>query len=269
MNIAETLSVDYSDRAMYYEVEYDEAVDHDFYKKLIAEGAESVLEIPCGVGRNALVLAGEGKSITAADIEPCMAQRLQERAEENGITNVEACVADMRDIGLNKQFDLIFSPREAFQLIPNKEGAVQALHSMKEHLSKDGNLIIDLSLFGKDSSSDPAVHPDYFDPELPMGEMIFEWTRDLPGGDQLKRSRVQIVDESYAGIHYHYERWSNGELGKSWNSKINLALYSYEEFEQMAAGVGLNIVAVYRDYKFTPYEAGSSRMVFRLTHASL
>ncbi|WP_424977084.1 class I SAM-dependent methyltransferase [Leisingera sp. S232] len=267
MITADTLSVDYSDRAIYYEVEYDEAVDHDFYRALIAEGAESVLEIPCGTGRNALVLAGEGKPYTAADIEPCMVERLRGRAAEHGIINIEACVADMRRIGLNRQFDLIFSPREAFQLIPDKEGAIEALHSMKAHLSPGGTLIIDLSLFAKDPSEDPAVHPDYFDPELPMGEMIAEWTRGLPDGSKLKRARVQTVDEAAANIHYHYERWNNGGLSRNWNSKITLSLYAFDEFEQMAATAGLRAIAVYRDYKFTPYEAGSSRMVFRLTHA--
>ena len=87
----------------------------DPYKVLKAAGLESgqkVLEVGCGPGFFTIPAArivGEEGSVHALDISPLAVQRVQQKIEEEGVTNVETLLADVAQTGLPDQsFDLIF-----------------------------------------------------------------------------------------------------------------------------------------------------------------
>ena len=87
----------------------------DPYKALRAAGIEpgqQVLEVGCGPGFFTIPAAGivgEGGHVYALDINPLAVERVRQKIEEKGLTNVKAILADAAETGLPDQsFDLIF-----------------------------------------------------------------------------------------------------------------------------------------------------------------
>jgi demethylmenaquinone methyltransferase/2-methoxy-6-polyprenyl-1,4-benzoquinol methylase len=87
----------------------------DPYKALNAAGLEpgqSVLEVGCGPGFFTIPAArivGEKGGVCALDINPLAVERVQQRIEQEGVTNVETILADAAHTGLPGQsFDLAF-----------------------------------------------------------------------------------------------------------------------------------------------------------------
>jgi ubiquinone/menaquinone biosynthesis C-methylase UbiE len=87
----------------------------DPYQALNAAGLEpgqKVLEVGCGPGFftiPAAKIVGEEGSVCALDISPLAVERVQQKIEREGATNVEIILADAAQTGLPDQsFDLIF-----------------------------------------------------------------------------------------------------------------------------------------------------------------
>jgi len=87
----------------------------DPYQALDAAGLEpgqKVLEVGCGPGFftvPAVRIVGEKGSVCALDISPLAVERVQQKIEKEGATNVQTILADAAQTGLPDQsFDLIF-----------------------------------------------------------------------------------------------------------------------------------------------------------------
>jgi ubiquinone/menaquinone biosynthesis C-methylase UbiE len=87
----------------------------DPYKALEAAGLEpgqKVLEVGCGPSfftMPAARIVGEEGSVHALDISPLAVERVQQKIEKEGMTNVETILADAAQTGLPDQsFDLVF-----------------------------------------------------------------------------------------------------------------------------------------------------------------
>jgi len=87
----------------------------DAYKVLSAAGLEpgqKVLEVGCGPGFFTIPAArivGEKGSVCALDINPLAVERVRQKIEGQGVTNVKTILADAAQTGLPGQsFDLIF-----------------------------------------------------------------------------------------------------------------------------------------------------------------
>jgi len=87
----------------------------DPYQALNAAGlkpGQKVLEVGCGPGFFTIPAArivGEEGSVYALDINPLAVERVQQKIEQEGVTNVKTILADAVQTGLPDQsFDLIF-----------------------------------------------------------------------------------------------------------------------------------------------------------------
>ena len=87
----------------------------DPYKALNAAGlkpGQKVLEVGCGPGFftvPAARIVGEKGSVHALDINPFAVERVQQKIEQEGVTNVKTILADATQTGLPGQsFDLAF-----------------------------------------------------------------------------------------------------------------------------------------------------------------
>ncbi len=107
-------------------------------------GTEGVLDLGCGTGRVALVLARAGHSVTALDSDGDLLAALAERAGAAGVI-VEPIVADARDFSLDRRFGLILAPMQVAQLLGGKSGRVQMIEAIAAHLTPGGLAAIALA----------------------------------------------------------------------------------------------------------------------------
>ena len=116
---------------------------------------QHVLEVGCGPGFftvPAARIAGEEGSVCALDINPLALERVRQRIEKEGVTNVTTILADAAQTGLPDQsFDLVF----VFGLdhaIGDVDGIMAELH----RLLKPAGI---LSLEGKLRPPNQLFHP--------------------------------------------------------------------------------------------------------------
>ena len=108
----------------------------DPYQALDAAGLEpgqKVLEVGCGPGFftiPAARIAGDKGTIHALDISPLAVERVQQKIEKEGATNVETILADAAQTGLPDQsFDFIFVFGFAHS-VGNMEDILTELHRL-------------------------------------------------------------------------------------------------------------------------------------------
>lgn len=253
--------VTYAERARFYDIEYDETTDRNFLRSLVTDEIGSVLEIPCGAGRNAEWLSRIGRFVTLADLEPRMVERTEKRLRALGAgPRIRTVVADMRHLALGQKFDLILVPREAFQLLTDRRDALSSVRSFREHLAPSGKLFIDLATFAVDRFGEHGLYPSYFDPEKRSGRHIEEWSRDLPEGGTLTRSRVQRVEGDTVCAEYTYEVRADGFLDR-WRSEVRLKRYDLGQAIRLLEEGGMKTVRTYRNYRGAPYAPGAGRIL--------
>lgn len=120
----------------------------------------TVLEVGPGNGTYTLATArrvGEQGQVVAVDIEARMIERLRRRAEAEGVTNVEARVADVYDLPFEDgHFDAAYMIAVVGE-IPNPEKAIRECHRV---LSPSGTL---------------AFSELFPDPDYPRAKTLIRW----------------------------------------------------------------------------------------------
>lgn len=119
-----------------------------------------VLEVGPGNGRYtcqaARYLGSQGK-MTAIDIEPKMIERLRQRAQAEGVTNLEARVADVYQLPFDDgQFDAI----QMITVISEIPEPVRAMRECRRVLTPTGTL---------------AFSELLFDPDYPLASTVIRW----------------------------------------------------------------------------------------------
>jgi len=261
-------AITYAERAGFYETEYATTVDHAFLKALVTPDVRAILEVPAGVGRNLDWLAATRREVVMADLEPAMVARLRERiAERHPEERVTALAADMRYLNLPRRFDLIIVPQGGLQLLPGPEDALRALTSLRLHLRPTGRLVLDLATFEAGVDGDDEAGPSYFDPTVPNGQLVHEWTRPLPDGKQLTRCRTQHLEpETLTTTFFYRLAGTDGTVEES-NFVMGSRRFQHDQVMLLADAARLHMQAVYRNYHGDPYMGSGHRMIFVLTVA--
>ena len=105
----------------------------------LARDARSVLDLGCGTGELAAILA-EGRDVVGADPAAAMLDVARRRP---GGGKVEWVEADARDMRLGRTFDLVLLTGHAFQTLLTRADRLAALKTIAAHLSSGGPFIFD------------------------------------------------------------------------------------------------------------------------------
>lgn len=129
----------YRDKDYPAEVDFIEAL----FKKYANGTVKTVLDMGCGTGGHALLLAERGYSVTGVDRSEAMLSIAEEKARKvNG--SAEFFHADIRDFDLNKEFDVVISMFAVMGYQTTNEDFERALLSAGKHLRKGGLFIFDV-----------------------------------------------------------------------------------------------------------------------------
>lgn len=100
-----------------------------------------LLDVACGTGKSFLPMLEQGWKVTACDISPAMVALAREKAGDR----VELSVADMRELPVYGEFDLVFCLDDAVNYLLSTEELEQALGGMRRNLGPGGLLMFDVN----------------------------------------------------------------------------------------------------------------------------
>lgn len=137
--------------SQYYDLLYkdkDYAGEAEYVRSLIERyrpGARSLLDLGCGTGRHALLLARHGYAITGVDRSPEMLVAAKEQATKlpAGIPQPEFMEGDVRTVRVGKRFDVVVSLFHVMSYQTSNEDLKAAFATAKEHLAPGGTFIFD------------------------------------------------------------------------------------------------------------------------------
>lgn len=122
----------------FYDIENGVWDDFSFCVE-IAGGATSVLDLGCGTGQLAAMLAG-GRHVVGVDPAGAMLDVARSRADGEKVRWVEAAAQDVR---LGETFDLVLLTGHAFQVFLTDDDALKVLKTIAAHLAPGGRFVFD------------------------------------------------------------------------------------------------------------------------------
>lgn len=205
----------------------------------IYEGDE-VLDLACGHGRHALLLAEEGIRVTGIDIT----ERFIEAAKaDTGDLPVRFLVGDIRKLSFFEQFDAAYSYFSSFGFFDD-ETNFDVLKRVARSLKPGGRLLLDLQNRELYSTGDPHYTEHN------------EFRRDGRDYALLLESELD-VETSRARIHQRLYGLPDGP--KTMNFSIRL--YTLAELTWLLNQAGMEVTDTYGDADSSEYSMTSPRCV--------
>jgi SAM-dependent methyltransferase len=129
----------------FYDVIYDQVrsgTDFNYYLNKILNTKGTVLEIGVGTGRFFIAAIKQGADIYGVDFSENMLEQLKNNLDLKHHDRVEQ--QDIRQLKLNKKFDLIIAPFRVFSHLIEIDDIIDSLNNICDHLNDDGKFIFDL-----------------------------------------------------------------------------------------------------------------------------
>jgi len=151
------------DHPRYYDILFgwDRSKEAAFYDRVLESRGVAreapVLEVACGTGRVARLLAERGRNVAGLDVRPRMLAFLRERSAASGIS-VTTLYGDMTDFRAPVRFAGAYNPMNSFRLLQSDGAAEAHLQCMARALEPGGVYVLDLDFAA--SADEPSVTTD-------------------------------------------------------------------------------------------------------------
>lgn len=156
-----------------------------------ANRAQSILDIGCGTGQHAALLAQSGKFVHGVDQSEEMIKVALKRKMNTLLCNggqLEFTCSDIQTMGFKKTYDVITALFHVMNYQENVGAFITAMHTIKAHLQPGGIFIFD-SWYG------PAV--ENFEPELRVKRFEDETNKIIRIAEPDYFKQEQRVDVNY------------------------------------------------------------------------
>ncbi len=131
--------------------------DRFFYKEVVAQSGEPVLDVGCGTGRLLLDFMQDGIDIDGVDNSPEMLDRCRQKAEALSL-QPRLFQQSMETLKLPRKYQTIIVPSSSFQLVTDKTVAWQVMHHFFNQLYPGGVLVMAfMKLYSGDSAEAEVV----------------------------------------------------------------------------------------------------------------
>ena len=226
------------------DVDYEATVDF-YYEILKREGLQprTAVDLACGTGSVALLLARRGLQVTAVDMSGDMLTVAQQKAQEANVRIQFACQSLQR-LHLPVGVDLAVCALDSMDYILDSSDCAQAIKRVYKALNPGGCFIFDVNTPEKLRAMDGQVFLDEDDDVYCIwrGEFDEETNICSYGMDLFRRS----------GNVWHRSFEEHREYA-----------YSAEQLVQYLRDAGFTAISVYGDRKFTAPEAGEQRIYLK------
>ena len=224
---------------MFPEERFESAEDQvDKILSLVEFSGTHILDLCCGPGRHATILAERGFSVTGVDSTAFLLQKARGRANERKL-DVEFVQDDMRRFVRSSSYDLVLNMFTSFGYFDDKDEDLRVLSNIYESLRPGGVLVMDL--MGKEwlakvfAATSSEVRPD--GTLLVQRREIFDdWTR-------IRNEWLLIRDEQVKSFKFHH------------------TLYSGQELKDRLLQVGFSNTQLYGDLDGSAYGTSAKRLI--------
>jgi SAM-dependent methyltransferase len=195
-----------------------------------------VLDMACGRGRHAKLLAERGFRVTGVDLSPQAIKTAQEMASRESL-DIEFEVGDMRETKYHGRFDLVVNLFTSFGYFDKDEENARAVQAMSDSLVEGGWLV-----------------------------------QDFMNGQYWSTNFVPYDERSEGDFHLKQRRWvERGRLnkeitivgGNGVEQKFieSVRLFGIDDFHRMHTAAGLRVEQVFGDPDGTAYGPLSRRLI--------
>ena len=110
---------------------------------LALEPGSKILDLCCGHGRHAILLAQRGYEVTGLDLSEVFLQRAQADAAAEGVS-VRWVRSDMREIPFEGEFDAVINMFSAFGYLEDEGEDLQVLRQVRQALKPGGLFLMEI-----------------------------------------------------------------------------------------------------------------------------
>lgn len=229
------------------EAGYDE--DRPLTEQLARQLGGPLLDLACGTGTMAIVLAQQGYQVTGVDVVPEMIAWARQKAAAQAVS-VEWVVADARTFQLHKQFPFIYMLGNAFQHFLTRADQEALLARVRDHLTPAGCFLF--------CTRNPSPR-NLFEARFPEARQQM-----LPDGRQHISTEQQEYDPITQIQHYtFYDQWfSPGGQREEKTTRTALRYVFPQEMEALLFYNGFETLACYGNWQQEPLTATSRLMIY-------
>ena len=225
----------------FYEAELRGRGDERFWVEMAGEPADCrVLELGAGTGRATELLARKAGRVVASELVPEMIA--EARRKVGGLPHVQLLAADMRELRLQQEFDLVVAVDDPFVHLTEDEDRDRAFRAAAGHLAPGGRFVLDAAWFPPEDREDAA------------DGLVKEHAAD---GGRLCVREVWHCDPETRLCTTRFEYRQAGELVEE--ASFPGRLWSVDELEDRARSAGLRVSRLWGDYDLRPWDRGSSQ----------
>ncbi|MEX2548525.1 MAG: class I SAM-dependent methyltransferase, partial [Chloroflexota bacterium] len=246
--------------ARYYDLDvFEEHGDLPMYLALAAASDGPVLELACGSGRLCVPLVSAGHTVVGVDRDPDMLNRARAAWATSGAAqsttsgaSLELVEADMTELDLDRRFDLVILAFNSLMLLPDRAAQERVIHVMRDHLTADGRVVIDV------------WRPTPDDLELYDGRPIEEWARrDAETGEQVSKTTSARYDaaSARATVETHFDASRGSEAPHRTSRRDEIQFVSADELLTLVETAGLRPQMVAGDYSMGDLAQDSERLI--------
>ncbi|MFI5173436.1 MAG: class I SAM-dependent methyltransferase [Terriglobia bacterium] len=212
----------------------------EFIESALGAPAETeLLDLACGHGRHALVLAEQGYKVTGVDLSARFIKMAEEGARRRQL-DVHFEVGDMRKLSYVNNFEGVYSFFTSFGYFPHREN-VKVLEGVARALHKGGKFLLETV------NRDWILHQIEAQPR--------RW-------DEVDHDYLYLDDVSYnARTSRVHGRRIVIDRGNHREFSFDLRVYSLSELEELIESVGMKIVSTFGGRDRSPFSISSRRMV--------
>ncbi len=214
--------------------------DRSFFRDLIREYAEPVLDVGCGTGRHLLDYLSQGVDIDGVDVSPEMLALCRSKADAAGLSPT-LYEQRMEELDVPRSYRVIMVPSSSFQLLTDQADAARAMLRFVAHLQSGGVLAMPLmELWWKEGQPTQSDWRLAGEAELPhSGGTARKWSRArFDPATQLEHTedRYEVTRD---GVVIAEELHSRSPATRSYTQREGVSLFK---------DAGLTDVQVYKGF---------------------
>jgi SAM-dependent methyltransferase len=206
--------------------------------KLVGFQGSSVLDLCCGPGRHAVVLAKRGYLVTAVDRSKFLLDRGDERAKAAGI-QIEFVQEDMRNFVRPASYDLVLNFFTSFGYFEDNEDDVKVLRNIYASLDSTGVCLLDM------------ISKEWLARNL-------QPTTSMQAPDGSMRVERREISDDWTRIR---NEWLFIKDGQTKSFTFEHTIYSGRELKDRLLHVGFKNVKLYGNLDGAEYGVQASRLV--------